>query len=158
MAPRANTSANTSNTPPASADSASKRLCVVLTTDLTSCGADNPTKAISPVWATAVPVARAITAINAARNGPRRKPRLAAVASPKTKPSNTRLHAVAKAVHTAQTTAIKPTDNQPTNPVDPNQNACMPWRMSGDTKVTIDVSAPNTTPTTTPANSRRKLF
>ena len=49
-------------------------------------------------------------------------------------------------------------DVHPTNAVEPNIKACMACNESGDISNTRCVIAPNTTPTTTPANNSRSVW
>ena len=134
-----------------------RRALVVLTMDRTRCGAARPTKAIRPVCATAVPVASASTATSAARMGPSGSPRLRAVASPRLSPSSTRASSQAASAHSAHTDTISTQAVQPTKLVEPSMKACMACSDSGENSSTRCVMAPSTTPTTTPASSRRSV-
>ncbi len=68
------------------ADSSTSRACGTGAIERTRCGAARPTKAISPVCATAVPVARASSKMSTMRSGASGRPRLWAVASPRDRP------------------------------------------------------------------------
>ena len=147
-----------SRTPPTRLESSIRWAWVVLTIERTRCGAARPTKAISPVCATAVPVASASTATKAARMGATGRPRLSAVASPRLRPSSTRASNHAASTHTSHTLAIRQNEVQPTKAVDPSMKACMACSESGVKSNTRCVVAPSTTPTTTPASNRRSVW
>ena len=133
------------------------RPLVALTKERTKWGAASPMKAIKPVCATAVPVAKASTPTKAARIGPSGRPKLRAVASPRLKPSSTRANNQATKTQSDQTEAIKPKEVQPTKLVEPSMKACMACKESGENNNTICVKAPSTTPTTTPASNKRSV-
>jgi hypothetical protein len=98
---------------------------VVRTRARTKCGATKPTNAIKPVWATAVAVAKAMTANKMKRKGATRKPKLCAVASPKLKPSSKGLSRQANNPHINKAQAIRVHEAPLSMAVDPSVNDCM---------------------------------
>ncbi len=123
----------------------------------TKCGAASPTNAMSPVCATAAPVARANTPTSAARSCGSGRPRLSAVASPSARPSSTGLNTQASPMQNNQVSAITAQADHPTYPVLPNMKACMFCSRSGRASMIRSFTEPSTTPTITPASSSRSV-
>ena len=64
-------------------------------------------------------------------------------------------NATASTMLAAPAAVITKTDGQPTKPVVPSRKPCIACKVSGDSSVTSDVSAPSSMPTITPASSSR---
>ena len=158
MSQRASRSAASSSTAPMPALSTSSQRCMDRTMERTRCGAARPTKAMSPVCATAVPVASASSKMSTMRSGASGRPRLWAVASPRDRPSSTRPRHQAPMAVASSTASISAQAPQPMKEVLPSMKACMACMMSGFISSTSDAAAPSTTPTTTPASSRRMVL
>jgi hypothetical protein len=152
---RANKSALNNNTPPVKLDSHTNQRCVVCVMDRTKCGAANPTKAISPVCATALAVAKANIAIKHILACVSGSPKLRAVDSPKLKPSSNLASPHDKITQISQTPNMSWQEVSPTKAVEPNINDCITCIAWGDNKTINEVAAPSTTPTTTPDNNKR---
>ena len=161
-APAARSASAPAGRPPSAAARPSRRWtarsapCVVLTAERTRCGAARPTNAISPVCATAAPVASASTATSAARSVRQRQPQAGRVASPsaavehrRQRPAQQQAAATPPISHGAGAPADKPGAAE--------HEACMACRMSARRWSPDPRRAPSTTPTITPASSRRSV-
>mmetsp|Transcript_26229 Transcript_26229/g.61994 ORF Transcript_26229/g.61994 Transcript_26229/m.61994 type:complete len:225 (-) Transcript_26229:3178-3852(-) len=154
---RAVTSASSSSAPPTAADSSTSQPCSIGHSARTRWGETRPTKATMPVWATAAPVASANATISSSRISASRMPSDLAVASPSVSASSAGLASRPSSAASTPAVAITATLCQPSRPVLPSKKACIARSVSGTCSVVRLVSAFSTTPTTTPASSRRRV-
>ena len=85
------------------------------------------------------------------------KPKLSAVDSPSARPSRTGLNNQAASVHRHHTPSISKQAPQPTKAVLPSKKPCIACKSCGCISKISELAAPSTTPTTTPASSRRSV-